>query len=136
MGLFMIIQSYNLLTSVIIFIQTKTASLKLEDKNKMTIRLEARVRSTSAVLNLIDTIVTNEVIGALKTYARLGENYKTMNTVDDIAAISKKVFDAIKKEIFSDNDTILTDEYLMTYINERTTLAFLIETQNLNNTMK
>lgn len=131
-GLCIASQIYNILRAVAIHLDTRTASIKLADKNKMINRLEARVSSTNAVLTLINTIINNEVVSVLKTYARLGEPYKTMNTADDIEKISNKVFNAIKKEIFADNDTVLTDEYLMTYINERTTLEFLIESRNIN----
>ena len=131
LGFFILCQIYNLLKSIAIYVATKTESIKLYDKNNMIIRLEARVNSTNAVLNLIDTMVKNEVISSLKTYARLGEAYKSLKTVDDIEAISQKIFNAIKKEIFNENDTVLTDEYLMTYINEQTTLVFLIESKAL-----
>ena len=131
LGFFILCQIYNLLKSIAIYVATKTESIKLYDKNNMIIRLEARVNSTNAVLNLIDTMVKNEVISSLKTYARLGEAYKSLKTVDDIEAISQKIFNAIKKEIFNANDTVLTDEYLMTYINEQTTLVFLIESKAL-----
>lgn len=131
MGFFILCQIYNLLKSIAIYVATKTESVKLYDRNNMIIRLEARVNSTNAVLNLIDTMVKNEVVSSLKTYARLGESYKTLKTVDDIEAISQKIFNAIKKEIFNENDTVLTDEYLMTYINEQTTLVFMIESRSL-----
>jgi ABC-type multidrug transport system fused ATPase/permease subunit len=131
MGFFILCQIYNLLKTIAIHIATKTESVKLYDRNNMIIRLEARVNSTNAVLNLIDTMVKNEVVSSLKTYARLGETYKTLKTVDDIEAISQKIFNAIKKEIFNENDTVLTDEYLMTYINEQTTLVFMIESRSL-----
>lgn len=131
-GLGIVAQIYNILRATAIHIDTKTESIKLSDKNKMINRLEVRVRSTNAVLNLIDTIISNEVASVLKTYARLKEPYKTINTADDIAKISNKVFNSIKKEIFEYNDTVITDEYIMTYINEHTALAFLIEAQKLN----
>ena len=131
-GLCIASQVYNILRAIAIHLDTRTESIKLIDKNRMINRLEARVASTNAVLSLINTVINNEVVSVLKTYARLGEPYKTMNTADDIEKISTKVFNSIKKEIFSDNDTVLTDEYLMTYINERTTLEFLIESRNIN----
>ncbi len=131
MAFFISVQIYNILRAIAINLDTRTASIKLSDKNKMINRLEVRVHSTTAVLNLLDTIISNEVTSVLKTYARLNEPYKTLNTADDIESISSKVFASIKKEIFADNDTVLTDEYLMKYINEQTTLAFLIETQKL-----
>lgn len=131
MAFFISVQIYNILRAIAINLDTRTASIKLSDKNKMINRLEVRVHSTTAVLNLLDTIISNEVASVLKTYARLNEPYKTLNTADDIESISSKVFESIKKEIFDDNDTVLTDEYLMKYINEQTTLAFLIETQKL-----
>ena len=131
-GLCIASQVYNILRAIAIHLDTRTESIKLIDKNRMINRLEARVASTNAVLSLINTVINNEVVSVLKTYARLGETYKTMNTADDIEKISTKVFNSIKKELFSDNDTVLTDEYLMTYINERTTLEFLIESRNIN----
>ena len=131
-GLAIASQVYNILRAIAINLDTRTESIKLVDKTRMINRLEVRVASTNAVLNLIDTIIRNEVVSVLKTYASLGEPYKTMNTADDIEKISTKVFNALKKEIFADNDTVLTDEYLMTYINERTTLEFLIESRNIN----
>ena len=131
MAFFISVQIYNILRAIAINLDTRTASIKLSDKNKMINRLEVRVHSTTAVLNLLDTIISNEVASVLKTYARLNEPYKTLNTADDIESISNKVFESIKKEIFADNDTVLTDEYLMKYINEQTTLAFLIESQKL-----
>jgi hypothetical protein len=131
-GLGIVAQVYNILRATAIHIDTKTESIKLSDKNKMINRLEVRVSSTNAVLSLIDTIISNEVASVLKTYARLKEPYKTINTADDITKISNKVFNSIKKEIFEYNDTVITDEYIMTYINEHTALAFLIEAQKLN----
>ncbi len=135
-GLLILLQVYNLIRALVIHIDTRTASIKLYDKNTMILRLESRVKSTDAILKLIDTIISNEVTGTLKTYMRLGDKYNNINTADDIAQISTRVFNAIKKEIFEDNDTVITDEYLMRYINERTTLTFLISTQALNNDLK
>lgn len=135
-GLLILLQVYNLIRALVIHIDTRTASIKLYDKNTMILRLESRVRSTDAILKLIDTIISNEVTGTLKTYMRLSDKYNNINTADDIAQISTRVFGAIKKEIFEDNDTVITDEYLMRYINERTTLTFLISTQALNNDLK
>lgn len=131
-GLGIVAQIYNIFRATAIHLDTKTESIKLSDKNKMINRLEARVKSTNAVLSLINTIISNEVASVLKTYARLGENYKSINTADDIANVSNKVFNAIKKEIFQYNDTVVTEDYLMTYINEQTTLAFLIESKKLS----
>lgn len=130
------IQIFNLITSILNNIDARTNSIKLSDKVRSINRLNARVQSTNAILSLMDTLIANEVTNALKAYARLGENYKSINTADDIEKISSRIFDSIKKEIFIDNDTIITDEYLMKYINEQTTLVFLIETQKLNMTNK
>ena len=130
-------QILSLIKSITNNFITLSNSIKLRDKMTNTNRLEYRVRSSNALLSLIDTMIDNEIIGTLKTYARLQENYKNIKTPDDIESISLKVFTAIKKEIFEDNnDTVLTDEYLMRYINEQTTLKFLINTKNLNNMNK
>lgn len=92
--------------------------------------LSHRISTTKELLDLIDTLITTEIISQCKTvFFSKNEKYNYRLLDDDAKVISTNVFKALSSDIFSKyNIEIITKtDYLMSYITKRT-LELLLET--------
>lgn len=119
--------------SFILFL--RNVGFYLRDKNMVEAAKVAKVEkpdpitqfeATNELLRLINTLIDNQCTVILKTTVALGEKYNYTSIKDDVATISNMVFNGLDKTMtFSNPNIFLTDEYIMTYITQQTSLTLL-----------
>jgi len=127
--------TFNLVTisnNIAIYLKTKDDDLKLRRKSYGYITFADKAKATSAIVDLINMLVDQEVKVFFNTFIHLGQVYNIQNLDDDIQKISKKVYAALKSDLYSNTEILLDDEYIMTYIIDETTIVFLAFVKELN----
>lgn len=118
------------------YIETKNAKMQqdilISDSNQFNVRIE----STTQLLKLIEYLVEVEITEILKSYARLEEPYPAIKMTEDIELVAQRVYKAFKSTTYSNTNLLLTDDYILGYINLEVTLQFIATTQRLNNALK
>ena len=100
----------------------EAAKVTKEEKPDPITQFEA----TNDLLKLINTLIDNQCTVILKTTVALGEKYNYTSIKDDVTSISNTVFNGLDKTmVFNNPDIFLTDEYIMTYITQQTSLTLL-----------
>lgn len=112
------------------FIKTNCLVLDSERSNIETIR--NRTDNTTDVLNIIRILIENEISVVLSHYIQLHETYNLMKFDEDSNKIGTAVYEALNKDIFIKNNTILTPDYIQKYIIHESIYLFLntINTHN------
>lgn len=91
--------------------------------NKPTLEIDQRIKCTRELLTLIDDTVSLELINNKRYEIFLNSNVNNRDIDKDIEDIARSVFDSLRPEIFSDKNLVMTEEYLMKYIQKRTFVA-------------
>lgn len=100
----------------------EAAKVTKEEKPDPITQFEA----TNNLLKLINTLIDNQCTVILKTTVALGEKYNYTSIKEDVTSISNTVFNGLDKTmIFNNPDIFLTNEYIMTYITQQTSLTLL-----------
>ena len=69
----------------------------------------------------------------LKTYVTLRQPYDYPRMGDDMQTIATEVFNGLKKQyLFNNEHTLVTDDYIIRYIQNQTILIFIKTIQELN----
>lgn len=118
------------------YIETKNAKMQqdilISDSNQFNVRIE----STTQLLKLIEYLVEVEITEVLKSYARLEEPYPAIKMTEDIELVAQRVYKAFKSTTYNNTNLLLTDDYILGYINLEVSLQFIATTQRLNNALK
>ena len=88
-----------------------------------TLEIDQRIKCTRELLTLIDDTVSLELINNKRYEIFLSSNINNRDIDKDIEDIARSVFESLRPEIFSDKNIVMTDEYLMKYIQKRTFVA-------------
>lgn len=91
--------------------------------NKPTLEIDQRIKCTRELLTLIDDTVSLELINNKRYEIFLSSNANNRDIDKDIEDIARSVFDSLRPEVFSDKNLVMTEEYLMKYIQKRTFVA-------------
>lgn len=94
-----------------------------KDDGKPTLEIDQRIKCTRELLTLIDDTVALELINNKRYEIFLNANVNNRDVDKDIEEIASNVFNSLKPEIFSDKNLVMTEEYLMKYIQKRTFVA-------------
>lgn len=98
---------------------------------------DEKIEITEDIMKLIDKMITDEVTNKLRNHAALQTKYEYLNAADDINEISQNVFNGLKKEnLFENPDVFVTDEYIMKYIAQQTSLLFLSSVKEYNSQLR
>ena len=112
-----------LLICITISICALLSTINLHINMKMRIN---QIKFSEELLKSIEKTIQIEISHELEKYEIIENNkYNPINIDKDIEILSKRVFDAYKKDIFSANNTLFTSEYLMRYITNYTTTVML-----------
>jgi hypothetical protein len=123
----------GILASVYTFIQTKNTEVDTRIKAMNAgPSMEDRISATNTLLETIDNTIMTQIKGTLKFYVRLARPYPAIKMGDDIERISKIVYDSLVKEVFTNDQFIITEDYIMEYITSETSLLFISVCQELN----
>ena len=91
--------------------------------SKPTLEIDQRIKCTRELLTLIDDTVALELINNKRYEIFLNTNINNRDVDKDIEEIASNVFNSLKPEIFNDKNLVMTEEYLMKYIQKRTFVA-------------
>ena len=91
--------------------------------NKPTLEIDQRIKCTRELLTLIDDTVSLELINNKRYEIFLSSNVNNRDIDKDIEDIARSVFESLRPEVFSDKNLVMTEEYLMKYIQKRTFVA-------------
>ena len=94
-----------------------------KDDDKPTLEIDQRIKCTRELLTLIDDTVALELINNKRYEIFLGGKQNFRDVDSDIEEIAMNVFKSLKPEVFSDKNLVMTEEYLMKYIQKRTFVA-------------
>lgn len=96
---------------------------KHKDDDKPTLEIDQRIKCTRELLTLIDDTVALELINNKRYEIFLGGKQNFRDVDSDIEEIATNVFNSLRPEVFSDKNLVMTEEYLMKYIQKRTFVA-------------
>ena len=91
--------------------------------NKPTLEIDQRIKCTRELLTLSDDTVSLELINNKRYEIFLSSNDNNRDIDKDIEDIARSVFESLRPEVFSDKNLVMTEEYLMKYIQKRTFVA-------------
>lgn len=93
---------------------------------------DSQIKTINEFIDLIDRLIVFEVAYVLRREITLGKNYNPMNIDSDCETISNKVYNYINSAYLDEIshpylnvNNILTDDYWLNYIVERTTITML-----------
>lgn len=132
LGLLSVIYIINLIMTFTAFIDAKKQDITIKNNRLQSAELSNKCEATADILKIIDIVINLEIASVIRTYTELGVRYEVNKSVDDINRISETVYRSIKKEIFINDDSVLTEEYLMTYITNVVTMNFIKYVRDMN----
>lgn len=100
--------------------ETVSESLTTIQDNIPTLNIHERLQYNEELLEFIDMMITNEFIHKKRFEIFLNEQSKNLDIDKVIQEVSSNVFSCIKPEIFINPNNIVTEKYLLHYIQERT----------------
>lgn len=92
-----------------------------------------KIDSTVSLLNLINILIDNEITKMLDSLNRLKVKYDSKSLDKDAKNIAENVYTSLKKDsTFSNENIILTDEYIMKHISEESITRLMIRSYTYN----
>lgn len=82
------------------------------------------------LLSFIDTLIENEIINEKRFDLFLDQKNKNIDVDKVIKDVSTRVFSAIKPEVYVDSKNIITNTYIMSYIQKKTFIFCMMYIQN------
>ena len=106
------------------YLNSKRDYYKILTKKEKTPSVSQSCNATVILLKTIDTMISVEIESLAEGLRLIKQPYNMLRLDDDVAAISKRVFDGIKKEYYNNDELCVTDTYLMTFITKQVTNTF------------
>lgn len=92
-----------------------------------------KIDSTVSLLNLINILIDNEITKMLDSLSRIKVKYDSKSLDRDAKNIAENVYTSLKKDsTFSNENIILTDEYIMKHISEESITRLMIRSYTYN----
>lgn len=112
----------------------KALRRKAESETKAVERMKIgdRTAATTELLKIIDELVSTEVAERMSFLLLANQKYNILNLNDDVNEIGKKIFDSLKKEALLNEEILVNEDYLMSYIVTELTLSFTTSMKQLN----
>lgn len=110
---------------IYLFISRRRLKKVLLSRPVRTLNPRERLNFTTEFLDMITTLINIEIVNHKRFQLLLGQETKNIDYDKTIKEVATAVFEAIKKEFFLENDHILTETYLMSFIQKNTTLVYL-----------
>lgn len=106
---------------------------RLSDINTQKLNMNlVRLQTTGVLLQTIEGIVIHEIDAILTSYEMLGKRYEYTNIESDVNIITSRVKSGLDSDLFSEEDIIISNDYLSLYIADYTTLELLNAAAELN----
>lgn len=91
-----------------------------------TLPTNTQIEITKDVMDLINQLIQIESDAKLKIYAPLNRKYEYTTLAEDIESISESVYEGLRKEMIFDNPNVfISNEYIMKYISQQTSIIFM-----------
>ena len=91
-----------------------------------TLPTNTQIEITKDVMDLINQLIQIESDAKLKIYAPLNRKYEYTTLAEDIEGISESVYEGLRKEMIFDNPNVfISNEYIMKYISQQTSIIFM-----------
>ena len=120
-----------LIMFLILYLCGMINSISLYFKDRKEITRESgeisRVNYTTDIMTLCLQLIQLESSKIMQSYVSLDIPYDITKLDEDVEDVSNKVYSALKKNIYSSKNIIITNEYLMSYIIENTKVILLEE---------
>ena len=84
-----------------------------------------KIDNTADIINIIRVVIDNNIMEIMKKYFQLRERYNLLTFDEDLIVISTESYNALKPNIFINDNTILTSNYLQKFIIQESTIRFL-----------
>ena len=96
------------------------------------------IESTDALLDLIDRLIDNEVAHVLKEQIQFNNRgYNFINIDKDVEKIATSVYNGINIKLLeklNSDDSIITRDYIMSYIVKKSSIVLLYTTRDMDST--
>lgn len=122
-----------MIKNIALYFMRKSELIKKENSNVFTTR---HIDYTNRIIEVINSIIVNEVVDFLKSLAVLKQKYNFINLDKDIGNISTVVYQAFKASAYTSEYNILNEEYIMKYITNRVTLVLIEQATMINNDIR
>lgn len=95
-----------------------------------------RIDSGQKMLDLIQTMISDEIVQMLFTYQSIDEKYKLINLNKDASVIAKTVYEGINTNIITSKNSFFTPEYLMHLITQVAMITLVNSVRDYNNQLR
>lgn len=135
-GIFLLVFNLsNLITSISEYFHAKKEDL-LKPEPRPDCSIDDIINMNNFILDAISTVIHLEVYSKVRALRDLNTSYNILNLDKDIDEISTNVFNAFKEDMFKNEVSLFTPEYLFSYIAKTTTNVLLETTQKLNDEVR
>lgn len=93
------------------------------------------VENSIAILNFIDQLIEYETSALFVSYSEIDSKYDIKKINTDMEQISTKIYDSLKKDIFTNNEIYLNPDYIMQYITDNVTIKLIDKAMTYNNSL-
>lgn len=93
-------------------------------KNESTQGMVSRVSSTASFLKLMDTLISLEIQSLIDSLQLIKQPYNILHLDKDIRRISEKTFNAIKKELYENEELCIESDFLLEFITTQVSTRF------------
>lgn len=107
-----------------------------EMDNESKISTVDRLDATFELLNLINTLIDNEISKTLQACIQLRTKYEVTRLDKDVKVIATTVYTSIKPEVYLSKDLIITETFMMQHIMDEVMLRLLKAGQEYNEALK
>ena len=104
-------------------------------QDKTTISISERILAAQKLFELIDIIIDYSILSDRSYDVLLEKKSKRLDVEESVSRISEQVFKALNPSVFGDVNNIITDEYLMHYIQQKTFVEYFLYIQKTNEGM-
>lgn len=135
--LFIVFYSFIEIISLIKGIKKYLNNKNVIDYNNLTkpnvLSIDEQVEVSKDVLALINRLIEIECNITMKSFVSLNKKYEYTRLSEDIKIISTEVYNGLNKKIVFDNPNILlTNDYIMKYISQQTSIILLSAVMDFN----
>lgn len=97
--------------------------------------INEKIITSINLLRLIDELVDQEITAVIQTCVNINSKYNSIHLDEDIKRLSTKVYDAIKPELLTSEDSLITSDYIIKYIMESITIKFIRSMNEFNSSI-
>lgn len=97
-----------------------------------TLNIRDRVTASESLFNLIDTLIQYSIISDREYDVLLRKKTKNLDVENSIERISTAVFQWINPTVYTDVNSVVTPQCIMTYIQKRTFVEYFLYLQRSN----